>query len=427
MFKLPYVICIIWESSVKCKVLFKRDCIYQCRISARNQLCFIPVLPQIQIRLTLCERIVVFLRNLSTLQLLALQISRSGSSKSIFHGLLMIPWFHYRFCLRENDQVQNSQLRIFYLQGSIYVPKIKVKQLLCGLGNLNWLLNEGSSPHPTTLESAFTSQRKSRSNFQARSKACLVPVSCDTSTLHPSKCKWYVGSHRCGGRWQAPPVSLAPSLKVRKHKWWNATNHCLQGHFSSIFLTLRVPEMTELEISKNCSPIFLLRSSASLVSLFSYFEGTQNCVGPEWQAQSSKIITFLDDFPKALLRIISDLKDHQTPKASVNCAWKISPKKIKTSHRDDINFEDTTMTWCSMYHRKLLGSSKSSKSTARGTGIPHMQGKSDDASCGIAASDLSIRNRCGMWGRNRYGCGNVMEMDTTYRCTYKSKHIVSGV
>ena len=130
MFKLPYVICIIWESSVKCKVLFKRDCIYQCRISARNQLCFIPVLPQIQIRLTLCERIVVFLRNLSTLQLLALQISRSGSSKSIFHGLLMIPWFHYRFCLRENDQVQNSQLRIFYLQGSIYVPKIKVKQLL---------------------------------------------------------------------------------------------------------------------------------------------------------------------------------------------------------------------------------------------------------------------------------------------------------
>lgn len=164
-------------------------------------------------------------------------------------GCWWFPAIPLSFCLRENDQVQNSQLRIFYLQGSIYVPKIKVKQLFCGLGNLNRLLNEGSSPHPTTLESAFTSERKSRSNFQAHSKACLVPVSCDTSTLHPSKCKRYVGSHRCLGRWQAPPVSLAPSSKVQNHKWWNRTNHCLQGYFSSIFLTLRVPEITELEIS----------------------------------------------------------------------------------------------------------------------------------------------------------------------------------
>lgn len=342
MFKLPYVICIIWESSVKCKVLFKGDCIYQCRISARNQLCFIPgpstnSNPPYFVRKN-CGISAQPQYTSTPTQV----ISRSGSSNSIFHELLMIPWFHYLSAYVKMIKSQNSQLRIFYLQGSIYVPKIKVKQLFCGLGNLNRLLNEGSSPHPTTLESAFTSERKSRSNFQARSKACLVPVSCDTSTLHPSKCEWYVGSHRCLGRWQAP-VSLAPSSKVQNHKWWNATKHCLQGHFSSIFPTLRVPEINELEISKNCSSIFLLRSSASLASLFLTWKDTE--LSRTWVAGP---IQQNHHFPGRFSQ--STLANHQRferpPNAEGKCQLRLKnrTKQIKTSYRDDINFEDTTVT-----------------------------------------------------------------------------------
>lgn len=257
-------------------------------------------------------------------------------------------------------------------------------------------------------------------------------MSCDTSTLHPSKCKWYVGSHRCLGRWQAP-VSLAPSSKVQNHKWWNATKHCLQGHFSSIFPTLRVPESNELEISKNCSSIFRLRSSASLASLFFTWKDTE--LSRTWVAGP---IQQNHHFPGRFSQ--STLANHQRferpPNAEGKCQLRLKnlPKKIKTSYRDDTNFEDTTVTCVLCINQDLKTITVSSlvqgshQNHCAGTGIPHMQGKSDDASCGIAASDLSIRNQCGMWGSNRYGCGNAdMEMDTTYRCTYKSKHIVAGV